>query len=113
MRMVDCTMFVNYGLQMIEIRKTSIFTQWFDGLRDRHARARVQVRIDRMEFGNFGDVAPVGGGISEMRIFYGPDYRVYFIQRGSRVIILLAGGDKSTQAADIAHARQLASQLGD
>lgn len=96
---------------MIELRKTPIFAKWLDGLRDRRARARIQVRIDRMVFGHFGDIAPVGDGVSELRIFHGPGYRVYFVQRGAKVIILLAGGDKSTQAADIAHAKQLASQI--
>jgi len=74
---------VNYSLHVIEVRKTAIFTKWFDSLRDRKARARIQARIDRVEMGNFGDVAPVGDGISELRIFYGPGYRVYFKQKGS------------------------------
>lgn len=96
---------------MIEIHKTEIFTNWFDNLKDRRARARVQARIDRMELGNFGDVAPVGEGVSELRIFYGPGYRVYFVQRGSTVVILLSGGDKSTQNSDIVKAKELAKQL--
>ena len=96
---------------MIEIRKTEIFTKWFDGLKDRRAKARIQARIDRMEMGNFGDAAPVGQGVSELRIFYGPGYRVYFIQRGSVVVILLSGGDKSTQNADIRRAKELAEQM--
>jgi len=96
---------------MIEIRKTEIFTKWFDGLKDRRARARIQARIDRVEMGNFGDVAPVGEGISELRIFYGPGYRVYFIQRSSVVIILLSGGDKSTQVSDITRAKEIAKQI--
>ena len=98
---------------MIEIRKTEIFTKWFDGLKDRRARARIQARIDRIEMGNFGDVAPVGEGVSELRIFYGPGYRVYFIQRGSVVVILLSGGDKNTQNADITRAKELAKQIED
>jgi putative addiction module killer protein len=81
------------------------------GLRDRRARTRIQARIDRLEIGNPGDVKPVGGGISEMRIDYGPGYRVYFIERGSEVVILLAGGDKRTQDRDIATARELARDL--
>ena len=96
---------------MIEIRKTEAFTKWFDNLKDRRAKARVQARIDRMELGNFGDVAPVGEGVSELRIFYGPGYRVYFVQRGSAVVILLSGGDKSTQNPDIVKAKELAKQL--
>ena len=74
---------------MIEVRQTEIFADWFTSLKDRKAKARIQARIDRMEMGNFGDVAPVGQGVSEMRIFYGAGYRVYFVQRGSIVVILL------------------------
>jgi putative addiction module killer protein len=96
---------------MIEIRKTAIFAKWFDGLKDRKARARIQARIDRIELGHFGDVASVGAGVSELRIFYGPGYRVYFVQRNSIVIILLSGGDKSSQPADIAKAKEIAKQL--
>lgn len=98
---------------MIEIRKTEIFAKWFDGLRDRRAKARIQARIDRMEMGNFGDVAPVGEGVSELRIFYGPGYRVYFLQRGPVITILLSGGDKSTQISDIARAKEIARQIED
>jgi len=98
---------------MIEIRKTEIFSKWFDGLKDRRAKARIQARIDRAEMGNFGDVAPVGEGVSELRIFYGPGYRVYFIQQGPFVAILLSGGDKSTQTLDIARAKEIAKQIED
>jgi len=98
---------------MIEIRETDIFTEWFDSLRDKRAKARIQVRIDRMGLGNFGDVAPVGEGVSELRIFYGPGYRVYFVQEGEVLVILLSGGDKSTQAKDISKAKELAKKLGD
>jgi len=98
---------------MIEIRQTEVFANWLANLRDRKAKARVQVRIDRMETGNFGDVAPVGQGVSEMRIFYGPGHRVYFVQKGTVVIILLCGGDKSTQSHDINKAKELANQLED
>ena len=98
---------------MMEIRKTEIFSKWFDGLKDRRAKARIQARIDRVEMGNFGDVAPVGEGVSELRIFYGPGYRVYFIQQGSVVVILLSGGDKSTQSSDIARAKEIAKQIED
>ncbi|MGB8145332.1 MAG: type II toxin-antitoxin system RelE/ParE family toxin [Chromatiaceae bacterium] len=96
---------------MIEIRKTERFAEWFAGLRDRQARSRIQARIDRAEIGNFGDCRPVGNGVSEMRIHYGPGFRVYFIQRGKALVILLAGGDKQTQDQDIATAIELARQL--
>ena len=82
-------------------------------LRDRKAKALVQVRIDRMEVGNFGDVAPVEQGISEMRIAYGPGYRVYFVQKGPIIVILLCGGDKSSQSSDIIKAKAIANQLED
>jgi putative addiction module killer protein len=98
---------------MIEVRQTEIFDNWFESLKDRKAKARVQARIDRLELGNFGDVAPVGEGVRELRIHYGPGYRVYFIQCGQLVVILLAGGDKSTQDSDIKKAKELAKQLGD
>ncbi len=98
---------------MIEVRKTAIFSKWFDSLKDRKARARIQARIDRVEMGNFGDSAPVGAGVSELRIFYGPGYRVYYIQRGDTVVILLSGGDKSTQQADITKAKDISRQLED
>ena len=95
----------------MEIRKTEVFTNWFNSLRDRRAKARIQARIDRLELGHFGDVAPVGEGVSELRIFYGPGYRVYFVKRGSVVIILLSGGAKSTQNSDIVKAKEMAKQL--
>lgn len=96
---------------MFEIRKTKTFAKWLDGLRDMRARARVQVRIERLGTGNAGDVKSVGEGVSEMRIDYGPGYRVYFTKRGSEVIVLLAGGDKRTQGADIRTALRLARSL--
>lgn len=96
---------------MIEIRKTDVFAQWLDGLHDIRARARVLVRIERLAAGNAGDVKPVGEGVSELRIDYGPGYRVYFTKRGREVVILLAGGDKSTQARDIKAALRLARNL--
>lgn len=98
---------------MIEIRKTEIFSKWFDGLKDRRAKARIHARMDRLEMGNFGDVAPVGEGVSELRIFYGSGYRVYFIQRGLVVVILLSGGDKSSQTSDIARAKEIAKHIED
>lgn len=96
---------------MIEIRKTEKYAQWLDGLSDTRARARIQVRVERLAAGNTGDVKPVGEGVSELRIDYGPGYRVYFIKRGSKLVILLAGGDKSTQVSDIKIALRLARNL--
>lgn len=98
---------------MIEIRKTEAFSQWLDSLHDLQARARVQVRIERLAAGNPGDVEPVSEGVSELRINYGPGYRVYFKQRGRELIILLAGGDKSSQAKDIKAALRLARNLSE
>ena len=96
---------------MIEIRQTEIFSKWFRGLRNRLARVRIQARIDRFEMGNAGDVRSVGEGVSEMRIDYGPGYRVYFTKLGSALVILLAGGDKGSQAKDIKAAQDLAREL--
>jgi putative addiction module killer protein len=93
------------------IQTTSIFDKWFGGLRDRRAKARIQTRIDRAEYGNFGDCESVGEGVFEMRIHHGPGYRVYFIRQGNDWVILLAGGDKSTQQADIRNALKLARLL--
>lgn len=96
---------------MIEIRKTDVFARWLDGLKDLRARARIQARIERLALGNPGDVKPAGEGVSELRIDYGPGYRVYFKRRGQKLIILLAGGDKSSQAKDIKRAQRLARDL--
>lgn len=96
---------------MIEVRQTTRFATWLGGLRDDRARARILKRLDRAKDGNLGDVAAVGEGVSEMRIFYGPGYRVFFVQRGSEVIVLLCGGDKSTQGADIEEAKALAREI--
>jgi len=96
---------------VVEIRKTDIFARWLDGLRDLQARARVQARIERLAMGNPGDVRPVGEGVSELRINQGPGYRVYFKQRGRELVILLAGGDKSTQAKDVNMALSLARKI--
>ena len=85
---------------MIEIRKTDTYVQWLDGLRDLKTRARVLARVERLASGNPGDVKPVGEGVSEMRIDYGPGYRVYYTMRGRTLIILLAGGDKRSQAEE-------------
>jgi putative addiction module killer protein len=97
--------------KMIEIRKTETFAKWLDQLRDIRGRARVQARIERLALGNAGDVKPVGEGVSEMRIHFGPGYRVYFKQQGQSLVILLAGGDKGSQARDIKTALRLARDL--
>ncbi len=96
---------------MIEIRETQEFTRWFEKLRDRNARSRIDVRIYRLSFGNYGDAKSVGKGVSEIRIRYGPGYRVYFCKRGRNVVILLAGGDKSSQSRDIRTAQELARHV--
>jgi len=96
---------------VIEIRKTEVFAKWLDGLNDIRTRARVLARIERLALGNQGDVAAVGEGVSEMRIHYGPGYRVYYKQFGEILIILLAGGEKHTQAKDIKSALRLAKNL--
>lgn len=96
---------------MIEIRQTKTYSEWFSGLRDRQAKARIDIRIRRLSTGNPGDVKPVGQGVSELRVDYGPGYRVYFIQQGKTLIILLAGGDKQTQERDIKTALNLAQDL--
>jgi putative addiction module killer protein len=100
-----------YNIVVIEIRQTETYVNWFAGLRDRQARARINIRIRRLSLGNPGDVRSVGEGVSEMRINYGPGYRVYFVQHGQQVVILLAGGDKRTQGRDIQAALALARDL--
>lgn len=96
---------------MIQIQQTEAYAKWFSKLRDRVARARIDIRIRRLSLGNAGDAKPVGDGVSELRVDYGPGYRIYFIQRGEVVIVLLAGGDKSTQDKDIRNAKVLAKDL--
>lgn len=96
---------------MIEIRQTEVYARWFESLRDRQARARIDVRIRRLSLGNPGEVKPVGEGVSELRIDYGPGYRIYFVQRGQALVILLAGGDKHTQDRDIKTALEMAREL--
>lgn len=96
---------------MIEVRQTPIFRNWLDGLADQRAATRIAQRIVRLQSGLLGDPKPVGGGVSELRIDYGPGYRVYFVQRGRVLIILLCGGDKATQRRDIARAKMLAAEL--
>ena len=100
-----------YTFPMRTVLTTEVFDTWLSGLRDARGKARIAARIRRAEEGNLGDVAPVGEGVSEMRIHVGPGYRVYFIQRGLELIILLAGGDKSTQSQDIKAAQELAEQV--
>lgn len=96
---------------MIELRETVEFSRWISGLRDRRARDRIQARLTRLALGLSGDVKPAGEGVSELRIDYGPGYRVYFKRRGAVLVILLAGGDKSTQDRDIKKALELARNL--
>ena len=96
---------------MIEIRETDVYHEWFETLKDKRAKARIDVRIRRVSLGNFGDVKPVGRGVSELKINYGPGYRVYFIRHGNILVILLCGGDKSTQDKDIQRAYELAHEL--
>ena len=110
-RRVDSNVSHLIQLGMKTIYTTEVFDGWFDALRDKQAARRIQARIDRAEEGNFGDHKSVGAGVSEMRIHHGPGFRVYFTQRGLEIVILLAGGDKSSQAKDIQTAQELARQL--
>lgn len=96
---------------MIEIRQTEYYRNWFDKLKDRNARVRIDIRLRRLSLGNPGDIKAVGEGVSELRIDYGPGYRVYFTQKNSRLIILLAGGNKTTQTADIEKAKKLVHEI--
>jgi putative addiction module killer protein len=96
---------------MIQIQQTETYAKWFAGVRDRVTRARIDIRIRRLSLGNAGDTKPVGEGVSELRVSHGPGYRIYFIQRGKVVIVLLAGGKKSTQDRDIRNAKALAKEL--
>jgi putative addiction module killer protein len=98
---------------MPTIKRTDEFSGWLRDLRDIRARAKVISRIERLSLGNPGDVAPVGDGVSEMRIHYGPGYRVYYVQRGEEIVVLLCGGDKSSQGSDIRAAKILANELED
>jgi putative addiction module killer protein len=101
---------MGYSPDVIEIRQTEEYSRWFERLRDRQARVRILARIRRLSLGNPGDVEPVGEGVSELRIDFGPGYRVYFTQRGKTLVILLAGGDKRTQKRDVAKAKALAQE---
>ena len=98
---------------MVEVRQTERFVRWLEDLRDLRGRAKVLARIERLIGGNPGDVRPVGSGVSELRINYGPGYRVYYVQRGTTLIILLAGGDKSSQVKDIDEALLSAANLAE
>lgn len=100
-----------YTRLVLEIRQTTEFARWFEKLRDPQARGRILARIRRLQLGNPGDVASVGEGVSELRIPFGPGYRVYFVQRGAALVVLLAGGDKKTQSRDVARAKDLARRL--
>ncbi len=108
--MVDITLGGHYSQRMIEMLKSETFDNWLETLRDIRAKARIEARIRRLSLGNPGDVKPVGEGVSEMRIDYGPGYRVYFTQRGPVVIVLLCGGDKASQERDIVRAKAIASE---
>jgi len=96
---------------VLEVRTTPVFDAWLDALRDRQARARIQARVRRLSMGNPGDCRHLTGGVSEMRVDYGPGYRVYYCQRGQTVVVLLCGGDKRTQQADIEQAHTLSTQI--
>ena len=98
---------------MPKVLQTDEFARWLKSQRDAVARAKILVRIERLADGNPGDVAPVGEGVSELRVHHGPGYRVYFVRRGEEIVILLCGGDKSSQASDIAHAKKLAKESED
>ena len=95
---------------MLDVRETEEFSEWLSALKDVRGKAKILVRIERLAAENPGDVEPVGQGVSELKINYGPGYRVYYVQRGTRYILLLAGGDKDTQDSDIAEAKHLAEQ---
>ncbi len=96
---------------IIEIRETEPFSDWLNGIRDARTKAKIVARVRRLAFGNPGDVKPVGSGVSEMRIDHGPGYRIYMIRRGDRLIILLGGGEKASQAKDIDKAKRLAAEI--
>jgi putative addiction module killer protein len=96
---------------MLEVRQTTTYSSWFGKLRDKAAKVRIDIRIRRLSLGNPGDVKPVGEGVSELRVNFGPGYRIYFVQRGEELVVLLAGGDKSTQEQDICIAKSLAREL--
>ena len=96
---------------MLDIRQTFTYADWFSNLRDRDAKSRIDIRIRRLSLGNPGDVKPVGEGVSELRVDYGPGYRIYFIKRADLYVVLLAGGEKSSQTSDVIKAKALAREL--
>lgn len=99
---------MSYSIPMKEIIRSETFSDWLTALKDARARARILMRIDRMKEGNFGDSEPIGDGLSEARIHYGPGYRVYFMQQGDQIVVLLCGGDKASQPKDIKQAKRIA-----
>ncbi|WP_166040266.1 type II toxin-antitoxin system RelE/ParE family toxin [Sphingosinicella sp. YJ22] len=109
---IDIDAFVLYKGQGFSLEQTDDFVRWLKKLRDREGRLRILKRLRRLSDGHFGDCQPVGEGVHELRMFFGPGYRVYFAQQGETVILLLAGGDKDSQAGDIARAKALAKELG-
>jgi putative addiction module killer protein len=108
---VDRKPSVSYKIQMLTVRETEEFSRWLKALRDIKAKAKILVRVQRLAAGNPGDVKPVGDGISELRIHHGAGYRVYYVQRGGELIVLLCGGDKDSQDKDIAKAKEIAREL--
>jgi putative addiction module killer protein len=100
-----------YSIEVYEVRSTDVFDSWLESLKDWKARARILARLDAAQLGNLGDVKVVGGGIREMRVHVGAGYRIYFVQRGKVLLLLLCGGDKSTQTRDIAKAQRLLADL--
>lgn len=96
---------------MFEVLQTPTYTEWYRALRDREVKVRIIARLERLELGHFGDAKSVGDGVMELRLAFGPGYRIYLTRRGDRIILLLSGGDKSSQRRDIAQAKQLAAEL--
>jgi putative addiction module killer protein len=108
---IDISVNVSYRIQVFEVQKTDEFDNWLSALADQRAVAKIASRIERLGLGNAGDVKPVGEGISEMRLTYGPGYRIYYKQTGKTIVLILCGGDKSTQKGDIKRAKEIAAQL--
>ena len=108
-----CSAYATYIMRMLTVHETEVFSAWMSKLRDARGKAKIAARIDRLGQGNPGDVAPVGQGVNELRIHFGPGYRVYFVRRGEEIVILLCGGDKSTQTRDINLALKIAASLED